>query len=186
MSLDGLFVRNQVVLSLRGSSRPPVWGITPGSTVTSSPPHRLRRRGQASGVDFCPGCTARRARRCATPLPTPQGRLLARLQQRPADCCRYVSVVDLDGSAVYRLLQLHLDDYRDVGRVCPLGLRAGIPDVAAKVDAQAALHEWDPMLAERWRDPEALLLPARAAADHGQPAVCGHGLALPSLGSPCC
>jgi hypothetical protein len=55
----------------------------------------------------------------------------------------------------------HLDDsaYSGLVSVVPLGVRAGIPDIAATVDAGTVLQGYDDTLAAMVEDPDLLLLP---------------------------
>ena len=87
-----------------------------------------------------------------------QERLLRSLRGRAAHLLRQCAGVDLDGGEIRACLRLHLDDYRDVGGVLPLGLRVGLPAEAAKVDVACALREWDPRVAAICDDPAELLL----------------------------
>lgn len=84
----------------------------------------------------------------------PQERVLQLLHDRALELTLYVSKVDMRGRAMHSLLQLHLDDYNDIGGVRPLGMRAGLPATAAVVDVQAALEKWDQLLAGQCSDPD--------------------------------
>ena len=88
-----------------------------------------------------------------------QARVLASLRERAADLVRQCSSVDLDGQEIQKILRVDFGDYRGLSAVRPLGVRAGVPESAATVDAAALLSDWDPVLASQCEDPSALLLP---------------------------
>ena len=97
-----------------------------------------------------------------------QSRVLASLRRRAAAFVHRCSGVDADGAGINQLLRLHLNDYREHPGVKPLGVRAGLPDSAATVDASAVLRDWDPLLSRQCEDPELLLLPPEARPTVGR------------------